>query len=452
MTILTEPVIEERVVLGKIWSAVSVGFCLLTHENRQYVAYYNADRRMVVGQRDLSDDSFTQMILPSESPNPPNRGKLTSTIQGWDSHNSITMVIDKEGHIHLSGNMHVDPLLYFRTEKPHDITTLIQVKSMVGKNETRCTYPHFMTGPNGNLLFHYRDGWSGNGVEMYNVYDTKTRTWSRLFNPSLISGQGKRNAYQRGPKLGPDGWYHLLWMWRETNDASTNHDVSYARSRDFLHWENAAGEPLKLPITLESPGTIIDPVPVNGGIINTVHRFGFDSQNRVVVSYHKHDQAGNTQAYAARFEDGAWMVKPVSDWEGRHIFKGGGSGPSTYGTSIGLGTVKQHGEGTLALPFRHWQEGHGLLVFDEETFTRIGVEPETKQPPKYPAALTKVQSKFPGMRVKLRGDTGRSPDPSVHYVLRWETLGPNRDRPRQEPLPENSDLVLYKLGNPEKEK
>ena len=84
-----------------------------------------------------------------------------------------------------------------------------------------------------------------------------------------------------------------------------------------------------------------------------------------------HDKDGNTQAYAARFDDGKWRIHQISDWEGKHIFKGGGSGPSTYGTHIRIGTIKRHGEGKMALPFSHWKAGRGLLVVDEETLKQI---------------------------------------------------------------------------------
>lgn len=440
------PVIKERIVIDKIWSAVPVGFCLLTEGNMQYIAYYNSDRRMVVGMRLLNHSSFMTKVLPSESNEPPRRGKVTSTIQGWDSHNYITMAIDEAGHLHLSGNMHVDPLLYFRTTRPWDIRSFVQVKSMVGENEGQCTYPQFMHGPDGRLIFHYRDGFSGRGNEIYNVYDAETGQWQRLLDTPLVSGEGKMNAYQRGPDLGPDGYYHLSWMWRDTFDAATNHDISYARSKDLVNWENAAGQRLKLPITIDSPGTIVDPVPPGGGMINSCFDHAFDSKNRVVINYHKHDRFGNTQAYAARFESGKWLVRAVSDWKGKHLFKGGGSGPATYGTSISLGAVQTHGPGKLAMSFRHWKAGHGLLVFDEESFRPLGVERDSAKSEPFPATLRRVQSDFLGMRVKWSGDSGSSPDDSEFFVLRWETLGANRDRPRGGPLPENSELVLYKIA------
>jgi hypothetical protein len=36
----------------------------------------------------------------------------------------------------------------------------------------------------------------------------------------------------------------------------------------------------------------VDPIPVNGCIINGCHKMGFDAQNRLVVAYHKHDDQG----------------------------------------------------------------------------------------------------------------------------------------------------------------
>jgi len=439
---IDDPRVLEKIEVDEVWSAVSVGFALLTHGDRQYIAYYNADRRTVVGMRDLTDDAFTTHVLPSESDNPPTR-HTTSTVQGWDSHNYWTLAVDRTGHLHLSGNMHANPLTYFRSTEPGDVRTLVQVGSMVGDQEGRTTYPNFMNTPDGRLLFHYRVGGSGNGNEIYNVYDEQTKTWSRFFDQPLVHGGGKANAYQRGPTLGPDGYYHLLWMWRFTPDVATNHDLSYARSKDLRQWESAAGQPLDLPITKDDTATFIDPVKPGGGLHNSNHKFTFDHDGRVVVTYFKHDDNDHTQAYAARFEDGAWNIQQLSDWDAKHLFKGGGSGPSTFGTSLSLGTPRRHGDGQLALPYSHWKAGRAMIVFDQDSLKPVGIAP---QPQRYPEALTKTQSDFPGMRPKWAGDRGKSPDPGTFYTLRWESLGANRDRPRDKPWPDNSKLVLYKIA------
>lgn len=437
-----QPVIEESIWIDEIWSPTRVGFDLLTVGDLQYIAYYNADRRMVVGQRNLGDDEFSMTILPSKSDKPPTR-RTSSTIQGWDSHNYIVLATDSQGYIHLAGNLHASPLTYFRSEKPHDISTLQQIDVMVGPNEQRTTYPKFKTTPEGELLFHYRDGGSGRGNEIYNIYDVESKTWRRFFDTPLVSGQGKMNAYQRGPILGPDGNYHLLWMWRNTPDVATNHNLSYARSKDLRNWEGACGTELTLPITLDQKATIVDPVPPGGGLHNSHHHLAFDRQGRPVVTYFKHDESGDTQAHAARFEDGKWNIRPISDWQGRHIFKGGGSGPATFGTSLSVRSARQHGDDLLAVPFSHWKAGSGMLVLDEQTLEPVDIVP---QPEIYPTSIRQVESDFQGMRVNWRRGRGDQPADGGFYVLRWETLPPNRDRPRPKPWPENSDLVLYRIG------
>jgi hypothetical protein len=67
---------------------------------------------MTVGQRELGEDHFQLVRLEGKWLEA--RGRLSTDI-AWDSHNSVTMAIDKDDQIHLCGNMHVEPLIYFRT-------------------------------------------------------------------------------------------------------------------------------------------------------------------------------------------------------------------------------------------------------------------------------------------------------------------------------------------------
>ncbi|MCE5276798.1 MAG: BNR-4 repeat-containing protein [Planctomycetaceae bacterium] len=410
--------------VAEVCSEFPVRFCLLTHGRRQYVAYYDAQRRMTVAARDLDSRTWRYQVLPQKV--------------GWDSHNYITMTVDDDGQIHLAGNMHCVPLIYFRTSKPGDIATFKQVPEMTGKNESRCTYPRFMRGPDGQLIFHYRDGGSGNGNEIYNVYDCAKKRWKRMLDTPLLDGRGKMNAYS-GLTRGPDGLFHLWWVWRDSPDCATNHDPSYARSRDLIHWETADGKALTLPITLAAKGTVIDPIPVKGGIINGGLSLGFDSEKRPVAAYHKFDADGKTQAYVARFEEGRWRPRQVSAWEHRWQFSGGGS----IGAKIRLGGPRPLGEGKLGLSYSHWKHGSGVLVIDEQTLKPLGVQKDAASRPSYPAQWAKPQSTFPDMTVQWFGDIGHAL--GGRYVLRWETLPPNRDRPRSGPLPKPTMLRVLKL-------
>ncbi|MFP5209791.1 MAG: BNR-4 repeat-containing protein, partial [Acidobacteriota bacterium] len=117
----------REIDVAPVWAGHPTGFALLTHGDQQYVAYYAADRRMTVAQRTLGEKQWHYTVLPS-------------TI-GWDSHNYVTMSLDRDGYLHVSGNMHVAPLVYFRSTRPGDASSLVRVPAMTGKNETRVTYP-----------------------------------------------------------------------------------------------------------------------------------------------------------------------------------------------------------------------------------------------------------------------------------------------------------------------
>ncbi|HQH52061.1 MAG TPA: BNR repeat-containing protein [Candidatus Hydrogenedentes bacterium] len=418
--------VKEVVDVAPVWSAHPVGFCLLTHGDQQYVAFYDADRRMTVAQRTLDTTEWTMVRLPEQVK--------------WDSHNSVTMALDAAGCIHLSGNMHCAPLVYFKTREPGNITTFERVTSLVGEFEDKCTYPAFVTGPKGEFIFEYRHGSSGNGINLFNVYDPQTQSWRRLADGPLLDGKGEMNAYPIGPETGPDGWYHMVWVWRDTPDCATNHDLSYARSKDLVLWETSRGEPLTLPITIDNC-EIVDPVPPGGGIINGNTRIGFDTQNRVILSYHKFDEAGNTQIYNARLEDGAWKIYQASDWTKRWEFSGNGAIQFDVRLS-GVSVVN----GSLVQSFSSPESG-GTWELDPATLKPAGkarrgparsvVGPEKDRQP---------ESDFPGMRVQWRGDACKQSDETDWYVLRWETLGPNRDQPREEPWPAPSMLRVYKMG------
>lgn len=410
----------EVVPVEKVWSAHPVGFCLLTRAPRQYVAYYDAQRRMSVAQRELGSTNWVVTKLPSTL--------------GWDSHNYVTMTADREGFLHVSGNMHCVPLIYFRSAKPWDASTLVAAP-MVGEREKKVTYPVFFKDKAGQLLFRYRDGSSGSGDDLYNVYDETTKAWRRLVSEGLLSGEGQMNAYSCVPRLGPDGNFHMVWVWRDTPDCASNHDLSYARSADLVHWTDATGKELPLPITL-ARSDIVDPVPVRGGLINVNRELGFDNRGRPVVTYHKYDAAGDLQAYAARHDGRAWKIQQVSDWKGyRWEFSGGG----TIIGEVRIGAVRAIGEGRLAMDYRYGR-GAGTWVLDEETLQPVpGAKPPPARPGVVPRSLLRIESSFPGMKKKITGESGAE-DGESDYALVWETLEANRDRPRPEPLPEPSLL------------
>lgn len=399
----------EQLDVAPVWAGHPVTFALVTTQTQQFVAYYDAERRMTVASRTLGETRWQYSPLDSRV--------------GWDSHNYLAMAIDGEGGIHVAGNMHSSPLVYFRSAAPLDISRFESLHRMVGRNETSTTYPQFFIGPTGALVFAYRDGSSGNGNHIFNAYDPGARSWRRLLDTPLTDGEGARNAYPVGPAQGPDGLWHMVWVWRDTPDAATNHDLSYARTRDLITWESGSGQPLHLPVTLRG-SDVVDPVPAGGGMINNNTKVGFDTRGRPVIAYHKYDARGNTQLYNARLEDGAWVVYQTSRWDYRWDFGGGG----TLVFAIEIEGIVAQADGTLTQTFYHEAYGGwGAFRLNEAD---LSIAEVIEPPLPYPSELNQVEATTPGLLPHWAYDAGAGPAADTTYLLRWETLPSNRDMPR----------------------
>jgi hypothetical protein len=378
---------------------------------------------MTVAQRSLGQRTWRFTTLPS-------------TV-GWDSHNAIVLGVDRSGFLHVAGNMHASPLVYFRATRPDDATSLQRVAAMTTAPEDRLTYPVFSHAPDGALLFQYRLGRSGQGDTFTNRYDEATRTWTALTNQPLFSGEGHRNAYPIRPVLGPDGWYHQVWVWRDTPMAETNHDLSYARSRDLVHWETAAGKPLTLPLTLQTPGLIVDPVPAKGGIINNLQSVGFDAQHRVILAYTRYDAAGNSQLMLARWQSSAWHIVQASHWHYRWDFHGGG----TLHFEIQLGPVTAANGGALTIAIQHQLYGDGTWSIDPATLHLIAAVGRVALPGAAPSSPNTAQLASQ-LETQSTGDATGPRHDGVRYRLLWQTLPENRDQPRPGAPPPPSMLRL----------
>lgn len=420
----------ERVDVADVWSGHPVAFALVTRGERQFVAYYDNQRRMTVASRTLDTTTWTYQVLDSTL--------------GWDSHNYVAMALDGSDQIHVSGNMHGVPLVYYRSTTALDVKSLTKLNRMVDADEAQVTYPIFFDGPSGDLVFEYRSGGSGNGNTIFNTYSTGTRAWTRTLNTALLDGSSSdMNAYPEGPVLGPDGYFHLVWVWRDTPDASTNHDLSYAKTQDLVHWFKGDGTAITLPIK-PTTGDVVDPVPVNGGMINNNTRIGFDAEKRPIIAYHKFDAQGNTQLYEARLESGKWVIHQATDWTYRWAF--GGNGTLVFDIIIDEGP-KLHTDGTLIQNFYHAKlGGQGTLVLNPTTLRADS----TKNPPlrPYPLALDSAESTYrdpvnsDAMVVRWAEDSGKGSDANVRYLLRWETLPSYADKARAN-VPPATKLRLY---------
>lgn len=268
----------------------------------QYVTYYNADGRVVVARRPLGKSDWTTVVTP-----------FNGNVK--DAHNDVVLGLSSDGVVHLSYDQHSssvgsEPLHYRQSSGGAEWAAFGPIAAITGRLEARVTYPTFIPGPKGDLYFFYRDGQSGNGRLCLDHYDSMTHSWSVMASP-LLEGAGQSSPYWWRPEVGPDGVLHVAWCWRDSADASTNHDIYYARSRDGgKTWENSDGKILTLPITRESDAEVY-PIDKGQNLINSCS-LATDAQGHPHIAFYRNDPSGVPQYYHLWFDGKNWSAQQVS--------------------------------------------------------------------------------------------------------------------------------------------
>lgn len=284
--------------VGEGWARNSVNAVifrknsLVTHEGVQYIAYYNGDSRLVLGKREHGSGEW-------ETRETQYSGRTA------DAHNTISVMTDGDGYLHVSWDHHNNALRYARSVRPGSLE-LTDKMPMTGAHEGSVSYPEFYRMPGGDLLFFYRDGGSGRGNLVINKYDLKTQSWKRLHD-NLVSGEGVRNAYWQAC-VDRKGAIHVSWVWRETPDVASNHDLCYARSTDGgATWEKSNGEKYDLPITAAN-AEYARMIPQNSELINQTSMTGSDNGMPFIATYWR-DQDSNVPQYRIVYlEKKGWRI------------------------------------------------------------------------------------------------------------------------------------------------
>lgn len=300
----TDGVQDVNVVpIGKGWAKNAINAVIfrrnavVTHEETQYASYYDAEGYVVLAKRKLGATDW-------ETSRTPYKGRIT------DAHNSISIMVDGEGYLHMSWDHHNDSLRYCRSVAPGSLE-LTEKLSMTGIKEHKVTYPEFYRMANGNLLFLYRDGASGRGNLMMNHYDVKTRKWTQR-QDAFIDGQGRRNAYWQ-MCTDTEGAIHISWVWRESGDVATNHDMCYAKSVDSgKTWQKSTGEHYDLPITKKN-AEYAAIIPQKSELANTTSMCA-DSQGRPYIATYWRPENTDVPQYHLIYHDGEkWQKQQISD-------------------------------------------------------------------------------------------------------------------------------------------
>lgn len=265
---------------------------LVTFGDTQFIAFYNQQAKVVLGKRRLGS---RQWQLKETA--------FSGNIK--DAHNTISIMADGDGFVHLAWDHHDNQLNYSISETPLSLE-MTPKKTMTGKNENSVSYPEFYKVQGGDLIFLYRDGGSGKGNLIVNRYSVKTRQWVQL-SDNLIDGEGKRNAYWQA-YVDAKNVFHISWVWRETPDVASNHDLCYARSEDGgLTWKKSTGEKYKLPMNALSAEYVCN-IPPNSELINQTSMSADQYGNPVIASYWKAKGSSVPQYHLVYKKNKKWKV------------------------------------------------------------------------------------------------------------------------------------------------
>lgn len=265
----------KEIPVAKGWAANSINTVifrknsLASFRDTQFISFYDAEGFVVLGKRQVNSLNWQLKKLEF-------KGNVK------DAHNAISIMVDGAGYLHMSWDHHNNPLNYC-VSKWSGSLEMTNKLTMTGLHENKVSYPEFYKMANGDLLFFFRDGGSGQGNLVINKYDLAEKKWTQL-QRNLVDGEGKRNAYWQAC-TDDKGTIHLSWVWRESPDVASNHDFAYACSKDGgRSWQKSTGEKYTLPITAATAEYALA-IPQNSELINQVSMTADDNGNPFIATY-----------------------------------------------------------------------------------------------------------------------------------------------------------------------
>ena len=278
--------------------------------NYQLVTYFDSEGYVTIAKRAISSEKW----------------EITKTeykCDCSDAHNGISIALDGEGYIHIAYDQHANRLTYRKSLRPYDPKFGELLYMVNSEEEQKVTYPEFYRKSNGNIIFVYRDGRSGNGDCVMNEYSTTTHQWSRI-QSKLLDGEGQRNAYWQ---LCLDNSDNICasWVWRETGYVETNHDMCYAFSNNSgYEWYNSQGTMYAMPINIKN-AEIAWEIPQNSELINQTSMTADKDGHPYIATYWREADSDVPQ-YRIIFNDGLkWNQIQVSNRKTPFTLSGAGT-------------------------------------------------------------------------------------------------------------------------------
>lgn len=298
---------------------------ITTFNGWQYTAWWDQDGYVNLARRTVGAASWQTVRLTDY--------RTTST----DSHNTISIGISgQDGTIHLAFDMHNSSLKYRKSAaglatSPStanwSAASFGSVSgSLAGQNPSQVTYPRFFRAPSGLLQMSIRTGASGSGDLV--LFEYRSGAWTYL-GKFLNGTAGDNNAYLFGIEYDDTGLdtsdlLHATWTVRETPNASTNHDIYYAYSKDGGRtWRNNNGDVVATtgsnPLVADSAGLRVAGIGQNRGLMNQESQVVDSAGNVHVLASHMPPSASSDSNFDSARRKSVlvhyWRDKASKEWK-----------------------------------------------------------------------------------------------------------------------------------------
>ena len=130
---------KNNIDVGEAWANNAINTTIYRHHgivtsgNYQYLAFFVDTQRLRIIKRDIKSNTTTLEIF-----------EIPGMYDISDTHNTISIGIDRLGYIHLSYAQHASKLNYRRSKRPLSISEWTDEIAMTGLREKHVTYPAFI--------------------------------------------------------------------------------------------------------------------------------------------------------------------------------------------------------------------------------------------------------------------------------------------------------------------
>ena len=286
----------------------------------QLVSYWDVNESGIIGIR-VNGGSWTYHRLDGTGSSTDIR-KLED-----DNHNTIQVMLDRDGYIHMVYNLHSDPLQYrISTNTVDSFNGAFGAdRDMLGVEDVQVTYPCFFRRPdNEQLMIAIRSGIAGDGALLILEYEEDGQTWSGVAgttNGLVIDSRDTAPSYSPywyGPPKFTDDWdgagtgkMYVAWTWRKSI-ASTDNWRPTAIYWDGTSWLEMDGTSQTIPVTYLNSSPIQD---IGFIRISAFSGSYVDSSGRLHVAYTREDDDDERQIYHGVYDSG-WTVNKITNLTG----------------------------------------------------------------------------------------------------------------------------------------